>query len=394
MTIIKCEYGEYDSRFQKTFKLFKYNIKNSIDIGSSFALYQNGNNLINLYGGSKSKKNKEEWHEDTIVNVYSVSKGLLAISNSILLDRGLIDLDKAISHYCSKFNKPVHDKITLRLLFSHQGGLYSWKEKVIASDLYDWEKCVSLLAKQDLFYKPGEETSYHVTTIGYLIGEIFKSVTGNTIGNFIKKELIRDKTCKCFIGLPKEEFKNISDLYEINDRLTSKSIMSSNKMDVYTENAFKNPQIPNLTEISQSLEWISSEIPSSNCHTNAKSIAAIYDNFVNNIYFENNGISESKIYQDVQYIESNRMDYVLRLPIKWSSVGFILDGGKLFGNSKKAFGHTGLGGSLAFADPDLRLGISYISNTCSETLIGDKRGIDLIQSVYDVFYPEENQSSI
>ena len=116
MTIIKCEYGEYDSRFQKTFKLFKYNIKNSIDIGSSFALYQNGNNLINLYGGLKSKKNKEEWHEDTIVNVYSVSKGLLAISNSILLDRGLIDLDKAISHYCSKFNKPIHDKITLRLL--------------------------------------------------------------------------------------------------------------------------------------------------------------------------------------------------------------------------------------------------------------------------------------
>jgi CubicO group peptidase (beta-lactamase class C family) len=79
------------------------------------------------------------------------------------------------------------------------------------------------------------------------------------------------------------------------------------------------------------------------------------------------------------------MDYVMRLPIKWSPIGLIIDGGKLFGNSKKAFGHTGSGGSIAFADPERKLSISYTSNTLSKSLIGDKRAIKLVSKFYELF---------
>ena len=78
------------------------------------------------------------------------------------------------------------------------------------------------------------------------------------------------------------------------------------------------------------------------------------------------------------------MDYVLRLPIKWSSLGFILDGGKLFGDSKNAFGHTGWGGSVAFADPDRKIGIAYITNSLSDNVLSDKRALKLIEKTYEI----------
>ncbi len=83
-------------------------------------------------------------------------------------------------------------------------------------------------------------------------------------------------------------------------------------------------------------------------------------------------------------VESSKMDFVMRLPIKWSPVGFIIGGGRLFGNSQKSFGHTGSGGSVAFADPENRISVAYTTNTLSNTLMGDKRALNLISKLYEL----------
>ena len=128
-------------------------------------------------------------------------------------------------------------------------------------------------------------------------------------------------------------------------------------------------------------KWIESEIPSLNCYANASSLAQIYDLFISE---DTSSILDISLINEVLNVESNRMDFVMRLPIKWSPVGFIIDGGKLFGNSSSSFGHTGSGGSVAFADVENRISVAYTTNTLSNSLMGDKRAVNLVSKLYEL----------
>jgi hypothetical protein len=42
-----------------------------------------------------------------------------------------------------------------------------------------------------------------------------------------------------------------------------------------------------------------------------------------------------------------------------------------------------MGGSIAFADPDARIGFGYVVNQLQSGLAGDARGYPLIRALYD-----------
>ena len=151
------------------------------------------------------------------------------------------------------------------------------------------------------------------------------------------------------------------------------------KNDLYTDRAFQNPKID--LAVTHTDNWIQAEIPALNCHSNARSLARIYSLFVN-IENEKESLVNKDTIERVVKIESSKIDYVLRMPIKWSPIGFTIGGGKIFGNNNRAFGHTGSGGSLAFADPDLKLAISYTPNYLSNNIINDSRAVSMITEVY------------
>ncbi len=369
--------GTYKPEFRGVFELFRENIKSKIDLGSSFAVFKNGEALIDLFGGYASRDEKRIWNKKTIVNTYSVSKGITNLCIANLIELELLDLEKPISFYSNKFNQRVHNDMALRKLFSHQAGMYGWKRNMKTENLYDFSFCINLLAQQEPFHKPGDETCYHVTTSGFLNNEILKQISGHGIGNNLKM-MINDKDeIQCYFGVPDHEIKNISEIKTID---SERKLFKEDRYNFYARN---NPKIPSDRTIHKNMEWIKCEISSSNCHSNARSIAKIYDKFINRI-FSNSDQTFEGILKKIQNIESSRMDYVLRLPIKWSSLGFILDGGKLFGDSKNAFGHTGWGGSVAFADPDRKIGIAYITNSLSDNVLSDKRALKLIEKTYEI----------
>ena len=121
-----------------------------------------------------------------------------------------------------------------------------------------------------------------------------------------------------------------------------------------------------------------------NGHGNARSIAKIYDIYVNDLILEKN-ILLSKTSIKKSLTESvNRIDESLMLPIRWTEVGLILRGGWLFGKNKDSFGHNGWGGSLGFADPELGIGISYTTNNINPTMSSDKRIVNLLKEFYKI----------
>ena len=72
----------------------------------------------------------------------------------------------------------------------------------------------------------------------------------------------------------------------------------------------------------------------------------------------------------------------MKRPMQWSPVGFSIGGGKLFGKSSNSSGHTGWGFSMAFSDPDNKVSITYTMNMLTGSMLGDQRGLDLVNETY------------
>lgn len=366
--------GYCDSRFVKVKEIFESQLIHNPESGAAFAVYSDGNPLIDIFGGYQDYKKNIKWKDNTIVNVHSTGKGIAAICLSILVNRNLLDLNKSVSEYWPEFKNNGKEDIQIKTLLSHQAGLYGWEKKMKSLDLLDSSYCADLLANQKPFHPHKEETCYHAMTIGYMINTIVRNITKMTIGKFIYQEFYNKRNLQCFIGTPKEQIKNISFTKNMkNEKIIKK------KNDLYTNRAFQNPKID--LAVTHTDNWIQAEIPALNCHSNARSLARIYSLFVN-IENKKESLVNKDTIERVVKVESSKIDYVLRVPIKWSPIGFIIGGGKIFGNNNRAFGHTGSGGSLAFADPDLKLAISYTPNYLSNNIINDSRAVSMITEVY------------
>jgi len=363
--------GYCEEKYNPVKKIFENYFLKQEEIGASFAIYKKGEPLIDLWGGFKNKDNKK-WDENTIVNVFSATKGIYEIIVSILIDQNILDLEKSVSYYWDAFKQSNKREIKLKHILSHQSGLYRFKEKITQQDLLDWNKIIAILENQYPDHLCGEKTYYHAKTHGFLIGEIIKKITKKSLGELTSELLSKKLGLDFFIGVPKDQISNIAFLY--GDK-------SEQKIS-YEFNAFNNPQ--HEINFYNKKDWQVAEVPSMNGHGNARSIAKIYDIFVNDLILEKNILLTKTSIKKCLTESASRIDESLMLPIRWSEVGLILRGGWLFGNNKESFGHNGWGGSLGFADPALGIGVSYTTNKINHTVGSDHRIIQLLKKFYEI----------
>ena len=364
--------GYCEEKFNPVKKIFESYFLKQEEIGASFAIYKEGKPLIDLYGGIKNKNNKS-WEANTIVNLFSATKGIYEIIVSILIDQNILDLEKSVSYYWDAFKQSNKREIKLKHILSHQSGLYRFKEKITQEDLLDWNKIITILENQEPDHIYGEKTYYHAKTHGFLIGEIIKKTTKKSLGELISGLLSKKLGLDFFIGTPKNQLSNIAFLYE--DKAKNK--ISSEF------NAFNNPE--HEINFYNKEKWQTAEVPSMNGHGNARSIAKIYDVFVNDLILEKNILLSNSAIKKCLTESTNRIDQSLMLPIRWTEVGLILRGGWLFGKHKESFGHNGWGGSMGFADPILGIGASYTTNKINPTMRSDFRIINLLKEFYKLY---------
>ena len=369
---ISCNYGVYEKRFENVFNKFNTNLASSIDIGASFAVYSNGKLLVDLAGGFKNKDKTELWTPTTTVCVHSTGKGIVAMCLAILIEKGMLNLDNKVSEYWPEFGANNKTDITVRTLLSHQAGLYAWKEKMTESDFLNWNYCTELLAAQETLHIPGTKICYHAKSIGFLVGELIKRISGKSVGEFLKEELVDPLNVSCTIGTPISYHSEIAELISSPD--LNAAFNDRDKIDKYTMSAFLNPG--NRTRTANTEEFKVAEIPALNCHSNSVSLAKLYD------YFFNSNLVSNSTLESVTSIEIRGDDQVMKRPMQWSPVGFSVGGGKLFGTSSRSFGHTGWGGSMAFTDPENNLSIAYTMNLLTGSMLGDNRALELVAETY------------
>ena len=261
--------GFAHDQFSAARDAFEANFADGEELGASFCATIEGETVIDLWGGYADEAGLRRWTRDTIVNVYSITKTMTALTALWLADRGELDFAAPVARYWPEFAANGKDRITVAQLMSHTSGLSGWHPAISGEDFYDWDKATSPLAAQAPLWEPGTASGYHVYTFGFLIGEVVRRITGKTLGTVFREQIASPLNADFWIGLPESEDHRVADLVAFlpssaADGVEMTEIQKITFSDTRTD-------VPST----RTRAWRGAEIPAVNGHGNARSIAAI-----------------------------------------------------------------------------------------------------------------------
>ncbi|MEP7209996.1 MAG: serine hydrolase domain-containing protein, partial [Alphaproteobacteria bacterium] len=315
------------------------------------------------------------WVKDTIVNVYSTTKTMTALTALLVADRGELKFDAPVAKYWPEFAANGKADVKVSHLMSHSAGLSGWKEPIKQDDLYDWEKATSLLAAQAPFWAPGTACGYHAVTQGYLVGEVVRRITGKTVGTVFREEIAEPMNADFHIGLPASEDARVAELIPPPP---GTGISDGNQSELI-RNMSSNPGVD--VAATKTRAWRGAEIPAAGGTGNARSVAQIH------VIMANGGVANGRRYlseagvRKALEFQIGGTDLILGIPVRYG-MGFGLAGGRIPFPHPNSIYWGGYGGSLVLIDMDARTSFAYAMNKMAGTTVGDTRAFLLAMAMW------------
>jgi CubicO group peptidase (beta-lactamase class C family) len=355
--------------FEPVRDLLEEQLADGRDLGASVAVHHFDEVVVDIWGGFADTDRRRPWNADTIVNVWSTTKTMTFIVSLLLLDRGELDFDQPVAAYWPEFAAAGKSDVLFRHLLSHSAGLSGWTESLKPEDLADWDKCVNALAAQEPWWTPGTASGYHAVTQGFLIGEVVRRITGDTIGEFFRREVAQPLDADFHIGLPASEEPRVSLVVP-----PPPADFTGLDPDSIAVRTLTSPPIN--ASIPHERWWRASEIPAANGHGNARSVARIQSAITNGGESAGRRLLRRETVDRVFDELMSGDDLVLGMPMRFGA-GYGL-GSETMPLGPRACFWGGFGGSVIIMDQDTGLTISYMMNRMDGAgLVGDVRGVML-----------------
>jgi CubicO group peptidase (beta-lactamase class C family) len=378
MTEIK---GTYNEQFKSLRDLLERNLVNGDDIGASIAVYIDSEAVLDIWGGYADEARTKEWQSDTIVNTFSTTKTMTALSMLILADRGAIDLNERVSTYWPEYAQKGKEKTLVKHLLGHSAGMPGWTEPATVEDICTQDTSTRMLAEQSPWWEPGTAIGYHPITFGPLISEVVRRATGRSLKEFFNEEVAGKIGADYQIGVRPE------DDYRVSNMIQSTPIRPRFGEETLTDKAFFNPYI--TPQISATTTWRRADLGGSNGHGNARGAGMVQHVLAcGGEAFGKRLLSEAGCLRALEVVGEGN-DIIAGFPAKWG-MGYALNNAVLAELTGHRFdGHRiavwgGSGGSIAFNDLDERMTIAYVMNKHVEDQSGlGYRGIEIIKATYD-----------
>jgi CubicO group peptidase (beta-lactamase class C family) len=379
--------GTCAPRFAAVRDAFAANFAAGREVGASFAATLDGAVIVDLWGGHADDARTREWTRDTIVNVFSTTKAMTALCVHLLVDRGALDVDAPVARYWPEFAQKNKDRIPVRWLLGHRSGLAAIRETLPNEALYDWNAMCAALAAEEPWWRPGEGHGYHALTIGWLVGELVRRISGRSLGTYYRQEVAEPLGIDFHIGLPESEHARVAEMSGIplevppDGGVKLAEIILSNPEGL-SARAFMNP--PSLALGVNHREWRTAEIPGANGHGNARALARVYGALSRGGEVDGVHVLSPAGIARCHQEQSSGPDQVLQITTRFG-LGFMLSQKERearFGPNPRAFGHPGAGGSVGFADPDTKIGFGYVMNRMGPHILLDPRAVELIEATY------------
>ncbi|MFF0587515.1 serine hydrolase domain-containing protein [Streptomyces sp. NPDC003781] len=372
-------HGNADPRLRKVVAALALNIESGAELGASIAVDLDGETLLDVWGGHADAGRNREWSRDTIVNVWSLTKTVTNLAALVLVDRGLLDVHAPVANYWPEFGVNGKEGVLVRHVMSHTSGVSGWDQPWNPEDVYDLERATHQLATQAPWWKPGTASGYHDQSLGHLVGELVRRVSGKSLTEFVRTELAEPLGADFQIGARESDYERIAEIvpppptdFDVNELAPDdpmRKTFSSTIMDASEANK---------------VHWRRSELGAANGHGNARSVARMLSPLSR--AGEVNGVRllrPSTI--DLIFEEQARnVDLVLGIPVRWG-IGYGLPEPATLPyipDEKIAF-WGGWGGSMVLAHPERGLTISYVMNKMADGLIGSDRSEAYITAIYD-----------
>ena len=363
--------GHVHPRFARVAEAFDANFDEGLELGAGFAAFVDGERVVDLIGGFADRERTRAWTADTLTPVFSTTKALAAVMVARLVEAGRLDYATPLADLWPAFAAEGKGAVTVEMALSHQAGLPGFPDPMAPELWFEWDAICAKLAAMAPMWPPGSASGYHPVTFGYLAGEIFRRVDGRTLGRALREDVAAPLGLDLWIGLPDAEHGRVAALER------PKTLPRFGEINAATRAAF-------LTSWASpggrgSGAWRRAEIPSANGHATALALAQLMDRLSRG----GDGVLGSPA--AVAELARERIagqDLVLPSFTSWGAGVMRNAGSWNYGPGAATFGHSGWGGSRAFAEPERRIGVAYVMNKQSSDLLGDPRARRLIEAVY------------
>jgi CubicO group peptidase (beta-lactamase class C family) len=381
-------HGDVRQDFEPVREAFIENFSRRHELGGACCIYQHGEKVVDLWGGIRNKATGEPWDEDTMVIVFSTTKGFAAMTMALAHSRGWLDYEERVCTYWPEFAQHGKEKTTVRQLLSHQAGLFAFGEPVDRATVADLDRLAVILARQKPAWESGTRQAYHAITLGFYEGELLRRVDPRrrSLGQFFQDEIASPLGLDLYIRLP-ECIPN-SKLAVLETANPVKAIMNLPR-------PLRLPAIYPHSNIYRALivnpgSWVSLdeervyarnlEVPSGGGVGTARAIAHAYSVFAT-------GGRELQLREDtLQALSAPAIppqrgfyDECLKGDVVFS-LGFAKPCDAWPFGHPEAFGSPGAGGSLGFADPRAGIGYAYVTNRMG-VIDGDPREVALRKAI-------------
>jgi CubicO group peptidase (beta-lactamase class C family) len=358
--------------FERVRDAFAGNLDEGAELGAGFAAVRDGETLVEIWGGHADRASAKPWARDTLVPVYSSTKGVSSIVMALLADLGQFTYDDEVAALWPAFGAHGKDKLTIAEALSHQAGVPGFAEPIDPMLWLDPPACAEAIAALEPLWPPGSASGYHPLTWGYIVGEIARRTSGRTLGSVLREDICAPAGIDFHIGLPDALLPRCAEM------MKPRMVADFGEITLARKAAFFQPwSQPNRGGD----VWRRIEIPSANGHGTALALAQLYG-----VYASGGAIGGARVLSP----EAHRLlierrffgdDLVLPFKIDWRT-GVLGNSNLFYGPNAEAIGHSGSGGSCGFGDPATRVSAGYVMSKQSHHIMGDPRALRLIEALY------------
>jgi len=365
--------------------LFGDNFEQFGELGAAVSVWQDGEPIVDLYGGFRDARREKPWMPDTLVLVWSATKGIGSACLLHVLQEHQIDIYRRVAEFWPEFGQANKQNITLTQLLSHQAGLCALDRRV---DVLDYGAVIHALEAQQPLWPPGTAHGYHARTFGFLVDELVRRIAGKTLSDYWQENFARPLSLDFWIGLPKKENPRVATMYAAKagkspepkqfyaDLITPGTLARKTFISPYGLHA--------ITEMNN-VSVRAQPIVSFGGIGSTSSLAKFY------AMLANGGKSDGQTFFSETTIKwmtttlADGIDLVFQIPTAFSA-GLMKDpqnaARRMFGPSQKSFGHPGAGGSHAFADPENKIAFAYVMNQMEQSLLPNEKSLRLVDAIY------------
>src|SRR5213592_3838715 len=374
-----------DELRQRLTPLFRENFEKFGELGAAASILQNGKPLIDLYSGFCDARHEKPWEANTLVLVWSATKGIGSACVLHVLQEHRIGIDRCVAEFWPEFAQAGKEKITLSQLLSHQAGLCALDARV---DILDYGAVITALEVQKPLWLPGTAHGYHARTFGFLLDELVRRIAGKTLSQYWREAFAQPLNLDIWIGLPERENPRVATIYAaksgkpLEPEQFCRDLVTPGTL---ARKTFTSPHGLHVVRAMNSPAIRAKPIVSFGGIGSGSALAKFYSMLANSGTLDGLTFFSEKTIEWMTTTLADGIDRVFQIPTAFSA-GFMKDARKakrrIFGASPNAFGHPGAGGSHAFADPENKIAFAYVMNQMEQSLLPNEKSLRLVDAIY------------